>query len=80
MLNHEEVGNSAKEVSKDMSAILVQNQTCEQMRSFMKLYSTNKLFTAIPREVQKHVESCQNCAKALQVRVHVKNLLRGKLL
>ena len=58
----------------------VQQPTCERLREYLDSLMSSKLFMAIGRDVLKHVENCKECSRLLRVRVHVKSLLRSRLL
>src|SRR5213594_1587370 len=60
-----------------MSVINFGQRPCERIRSYMDSHLSNELPVETKREVLRHLDTCADCARALEDRLRVRKMLRS---
>ena len=60
-----------------MSVINFGQRPCERIRSYMDSHLSNELPVETKREVLRHLDTCADCARALEDRMRVRKMLRS---
>src|SRR5437773_9987051 len=60
-----------------MSVINFGQRPCERIRSYMDSHLSNELLVETNHEVLRHLDTCADCARALEDRMRVRKMLRS---